>query len=97
MVDDRDSNDSDPGGTPPESDYVSTDEGDFTFDDIYASMDANLLVSSFGDAATSYTCSSFGDMVFSAEGTADPIPIPRNARATLKHPIYGDKWRLAIA
>ena len=41
MVNDRDGNDSDPGGTPEESEYESADEGNITLDDIYASMDTD--------------------------------------------------------
>ena len=81
--------------TPAESEYDSANDANFTLDDIYASIDTDLLVSSFGDAAMSYTCSSV-DMLVSAATIVDHIPIPRNARAALKDPIYADKWRLAM-
>ena len=93
MMDDRNGNGNDPGGTPEES---SADEADITHDEIYETMDAELLVSSFGDASTSYTCSSVGDMIVSADGGVDPISIPRNARAAIKDPIYAPKWPLAM-
>jgi hypothetical protein len=95
VVDDRDGNNSDPGGTPAEFEYDSAD-ANIALDNIYASMDTELLLSSFGDAAMSYTCSSVGDMLVSATSGVDPIPIPKNARAALKDPIYGDKLRLAM-
>ena len=46
MVDNRDGNDSNPGGTPPESEYESANDATTTLDDIYASIDTDLLVSS---------------------------------------------------
>jgi hypothetical protein len=35
-------------------------------------------------------------MLVTASGSVGPIPIPKNARAALKDPVYGDKWRLAM-
>jgi hypothetical protein len=35
-------------------------------------------------------------MLVTANGSVDPIPIPKTARAALKDPIYADKWRLAM-
>ena len=48
VVDDRDGNDSDPGGTPSESEYDSGNDANIALDDIYASMDTELLMSSLG-------------------------------------------------
>ena len=71
MVNDRIGNDSDPGGTPEES---SADRADIAHAEIYHTLDAELLVTSFGHASTSYTCySSVGDMLVSADGGVDPI------------------------
>ena len=89
-MDDRTSNDSDPGGTPEES---SADEGDVAYD-------TKLLSSAFGHASTYYTCSSIGDVLVTADHAVDPVPIPKNARAALKDKVYADnssgswRWRL---
>ena len=74
MVDDRIGNDSDPGGMPKES---SADETDVAHAEIYHTLDTKLLVTSFGHASTSYTCSSVGGMLVSADGGVDTIPIPK--------------------
>ena len=52
LVEDRNGNDSDPGGTPPESEYNSA-TANIALDDIYTSMDTELLLSTFGDSAIS--------------------------------------------
>ena len=85
--------DSDPGrgGTPPEFEYKLANYANAVLDDIYDSMDTALLVSSLGDGAMAYTCSSVGELLVSADNTVDPIPVPRNARAALKYPIYGER------
>ena len=67
-MEDRIGNDCDPGGTPDES---SADEA------TYHVHDTKLLVSAFDTASNFYTCSSIGDVPVTADGSNDPIPIPK--------------------
>ena len=88
--------DPEPGGKTEMSDHESANKSNFTLDGVDASLDIESLVSSSSDTSTAYTCSSDSDMLVSANGSIDQIPIPRIDRVAFEDPIDGSEWRLAM-
>ena len=86
-TDDRAGADSDPGGTPVQSD--ADEEG-------HAVCYSKLLSNEFGHASCYYTCSSISDVYVTSDNAVGPIPIPKTAKAALKDKIYASQWKLAM-
>ena len=81
--------DPEPGGKTKMTDHESSAKGNFALDGVAATMDFEYLVSFSSDASAAYICSSDSDMLVSADGSVNEIPIPRNIRAAFENPVDG--------